>query len=55
MYIDNTKLFIKTENRLKILIQAITIFSQDIGIEFGIEICTRLKITSIWKYWKRTP
>ena len=37
MYMDNIKLFAKNENELEILIQAVRIYSDDIGMEFGIE------------------
>ena len=37
MYMDNIKLFAKNEKELEILIHALRIYSQDIGIEFGIE------------------
>ena len=40
MYIDDIKLFAKNEKELEILIQAVRIFCQDIGMEFGIEKCT---------------
>ena len=43
MYIDVIKIFAKNEKELETHIQTliltITIFSQDIGIEFGIEKC----------------
>ena len=37
MYMDDIKLFAKNEKELETLIQAVRIYSQDIGIEFGIE------------------
>ena len=37
MYIDGIKLFGKNEKELKTLIHAVRIYSQDIGMEFGIE------------------
>ena len=37
MYMDNNKLFAKNEKELKTLIHAIRIYSQDTGMEFGIE------------------
>ena len=39
MYIDDIKLFAKSENELETLILAVRICRQDIGIEFGIEKC----------------
>ena len=37
MYMDDIKLFAKNEKELETLIHAVRIYSQDIGIEFGIE------------------
>ena len=37
MYIDYVKLFAKYKKELETLIHAVRIYSQDIGIEFGIE------------------
>ena len=42
MYIDKIKLFAKNVKELEILIQAIRIYNQDIGMEFDIEKCTML-------------
>ena len=39
MYMDDIKLFAKNEKELEILIHAVRIYSQDIGIELGIENC----------------
>ena len=39
MYMDDIKLFAKNEKELETLIHAVRIYSQDIGMEFGIEIC----------------
>ena len=40
MYVDDIKLFAKTEKELETLIHAVRIYSQDIGMEFGIEKCS---------------
>ena len=37
MHMDNIKLFVKIEKELETLIHTVRIYSQDIGIEFGIE------------------
>ena len=37
MDVDNIKLFVKNEKELETLIQAVRIYSQDIGVEFAIE------------------
>ena len=37
MYIVNIKLFAKNKDELETLIQAVRIYSQDIGMEFGIK------------------
>ena len=40
------KLFAKNEKELETLIHAVRIYSQDIGMEFGIEKCAMLVMTS---------
>ena len=40
MYSDDIKLFAKTEKELETLIQAVWIYSQDIGMEFDKEKCS---------------
>ena len=39
MYMDDFKLFAKNERELEIQMQTVRIYSQDIGMEFGIEKC----------------
>ena len=39
MYMDDIKLFAKNEKELETLLHTVRIYSQDIGIEFGIENC----------------
>ena len=39
MYMDDIKLLAKNEKELETLIHAVRIYSQDIGLEFGIEKC----------------
>ena len=39
MYIDEIKVLAKCEKEVKTLVQTIRIYSQDIGMEFGIEKC----------------
>ena len=46
MYMDDIKLFAKNEKELETLIQAVRIYSQDKGMEFGIEKCTMLVMKS---------
>ena len=46
MYVDDIKLFAKNENELETLIHAVKIYSQDIGMEFGIEKCAMLVMKS---------
>ena len=46
MYMDDIKLFAKNEEELETLIHAVWIYSQDIGMEFGMEKCTMLVIKS---------
>ena len=45
MYMDDIKLFAKNEKELETLIHAVRIYSQDIGMEFGIGKC----LCSSWK------
>ena len=45
MYVDDIKLFAKMK-RLETLIHAVRIYSQDIGMEFGIEKCAMLVMKS---------
>ena len=46
MYMDDIKLFAKDEKELETLIHAVRIYSQDIGMEFGIEKCAMLVMKS---------
>ena len=46
MYMDDIKLFSKNEKELATLIHAVRIYSQDIGMEFGIEKCAMLVMKS---------
>ena len=46
MYMDDIKLFAKNEKELKTLIHVVGIYSQDIGMEFGIEKCAMLVMKS---------
>ena len=39
MYVDGIKLFAENKKELQTLIQTVRIYSQDIGMEFGIEKC----------------
>ena len=41
MYVDGIKLFTKNEKELETLIHAVGIYSQDIGMEYGIEKCAK--------------
>ena len=46
MYIDDIKLFAKNEKEPETLIHAVRIYSQGIGMEFGIEKCAMLVMKS---------
>ena len=46
MYMDDIKLFAKNKKELETLIRAVRIYSQDIGMEFGIEKCAMLVMKS---------
>ena len=50
MYIDNIKLSVKNEKELETLIHTGRIYSQDIGMEFGIEKCAMLVRKSDKRY-----
>ena len=50
MYIDDIKLFVKNKKGLETLIQTVRIYSQDIGMEFGIEKYTMLIMKSGKRY-----
>ena len=43
---DDIKLFAKNEKELETLIQTIRLYSQDIGMQFGIEKCAMLIMKS---------
>ena len=46
MYMNDIKLFAKIEKEPETLIHAVRIYSQDIGMEFGIEKCAMLVMKS---------
>ena len=46
MYMDDIKLLSKDVKELETLIHAVRIYSQDIGMEFGIEKCAALVVIS---------
>ena len=47
---DDIKLFAKNEKERETLIHAVRIYSQDIGMEFGIKICAMLVMKSDKRY-----
>ena len=49
MYMDDIKSFAKNEKELETLIHAISIYSQDTGMEFGFEKCVMLVMKSDWR------
>ena len=51
MYMDDIKQFVKNEQELETLIHAVRIYSQDLGMEFGIKNvpCSSWKVANdIW-------
>ena len=50
MYMDDMKLFAKNEKELDTQIQAVEIYSQDIGMEFDIEKCVMQVMKSEKQY-----
>ena len=49
MYMDDIKLLAKNEKELETLIYAVSIYNQDIGMEFSIEKCAMLVANEIWQ------
>ena len=39
LFVDDVKLFAKSENQIDSLVQTVHIFSEDIGMQFGIKTC----------------
>ena len=53
IYMNDIKLFAKTEKELKTLMHAVRIYNQDRGMEFDIEKCAILVIKSgKWHNWR---
>ena len=50
MYMDDIKLFANNQKELETLMQAMRIYNQDIGMEFGIEKCALWIIKSEKQY-----
>ena len=50
MNMDDLKLFAKNEKELETLIHTVRIYSQDIGMEFGIEKCAMLVMKSGYRH-----
>ena len=50
MYKDDIKLFAKNEKELETLIHAVRIYSQDIGMEYGIDKCAMPVMKSVKRY-----
>ena len=42
LFMDDLKLYSQSEKRLDSLVQTVRVFSEDIGMEFGIEKCAML-------------
>ena len=54
LFIDDLKLFDKTEGQLETLINSVRVFSSDINMEFGIEKCGILVMVSIFQMRKKS-
>ena len=39
LFMDDLKLYSRSEKRLNSLVQTVCVFSEDVGMEFGIEVC----------------
>ena len=48
---DDLKLYFKKEKGLESLVQPVRIFSDDIGMEFGIDKCATLVLLQNYKVW----
>ena len=48
---DDLKLYFKKEKGLESLVQPVRIFSDDIGMEFGIDKCATLVLLQNYKAW----
>ena len=59
MYMDDIKLFTKKQNKtkkqLETLIQTVRIYSQDIGMAFGIEKFAMLVMKAANDTWRKKP
>ena len=44
LFMDDLKLYAKNEKELDTLVQTVRIFSEDIGMEFGIQKCAMVKV-----------
>ena len=42
LFMDDLKLYSRSEKRLNSLVQTVCVFSEDVGMEFGIEKCAML-------------
>ena len=42
LYMDDLKLYAKTEETMESLIQTVRVFNKDIGLQFGLENCSFL-------------
>ena len=43
LFMDDLKLFAKSEKGLELLVQAVKVFNKDVGMEFGLDKCAMLK------------
>ena len=50
MYMDDIKLFVKNENERETLIYVVRIYSQEIGMGFGLEKCAMLVMKSVKRH-----
>ena len=44
LYMDDLKLYANSQNEIELLIHTVRIFSDDIGMEFRLDICAAIKM-----------
>jgi len=45
LYMNDLKLFARSETQMEVLLQTVLIFSDDVGLSFGLDKCAKLSVT----------
>jgi len=45
LYIDDLKLFARSETQMEVLLRTVLMFSDDVGLSFGLDKCAKLSVT----------